>query len=83
LKDPESARFGDGVWWYENQTTGVRYVCVYVNAKNSFGGYNGMKDATVGFKDGRIENVSVGLESLGTAGLNMQSTPCERRGLPG
>lgn len=41
LKDPESARFGD--MFATRDAQGVVTVCGYVNAKNSFGGYGGMK----------------------------------------
>lgn len=39
LKDPSSAQWGDIV--YSNKTGAV---CGFVNAKNSFGGYTGMKE---------------------------------------
>lgn len=39
LKDPESARFGSMSGSRGND--GTTYVCGYVNAKNSFGGYTG------------------------------------------
>jgi len=41
LKDPESARFGET--WAMDGTNGNRNICGYVNAKNSYGGYTGMK----------------------------------------
>jgi hypothetical protein len=41
LKDPESARFGD-IRAVKRQG-GKITVCGFVNAKNSFGGYTGMK----------------------------------------
>ena len=40
LKDPESARLGD-VYAGPKEATSV-FVCGYVNAKNSYGGYVGM-----------------------------------------
>lgn len=47
LKDPESAQFRDMKYWkFESVTEvegGLFYVCGFVNAKNSFGGYNGYK----------------------------------------
>jgi len=41
LKDPESARFGR----LSNTITAIdfKFVCIYVNAKNSMGGYTGEK----------------------------------------
>ena len=42
LKDPESARFsGVKYWEFKSETDRIMYVCGFVNAKNSFGGYNG------------------------------------------
>ncbi|HNN66546.1 MAG TPA: hypothetical protein PKM19_10025 [Pseudomonadales bacterium] len=41
LKDPESARFGE--IWAMDGTNGRRHICGYVNAKNGYGGYTGMK----------------------------------------
>lgn len=41
LKDPESVRFGE--IWALDGTNGERTICGYVNAKNSYGGYTGMK----------------------------------------
>lgn len=45
LKDPESARFGNGLV-AGRSSKGVITVCGYVNAKNSFGGYTGMTPFT-------------------------------------
>ncbi len=41
LKDPNSAIFGN--FWALDGTNGLRNICGYVNAKNSFGGYTGKK----------------------------------------
>ena len=41
LKDPESALFGE--FWALKGSNGLRSICGYVNAKNSFGGYTGRK----------------------------------------
>lgn len=40
LKDPDSASFGE--IYALDGSNGVRSICGYVNAKNSFGGYTGM-----------------------------------------
>lgn len=45
LIDPESVRFGE--IWALDGTNGERTICGYVNAKNSFGGYTGMKVFTL------------------------------------
>ena len=70
LKDPESARFGSATF-YQNDTLGKKLVCIYVNAKNSFGGYTGMQPATVELRDGQAVRVS--MDSIATM-------PCEVRG---
>lgn len=41
LKDPESARFGSMA--ASKATDGTIFVCGFVNARNSFGGYTGME----------------------------------------
>lgn len=41
LKDPDSARFGQIA--AAKADNGTIYVCGYVNARNSFGGYTGMQ----------------------------------------
>jgi len=43
LKDPESARFS-----YVRYQEGSHYICGYVNAKNSYGGYVGDRTFVVG-----------------------------------
>lgn len=53
LKDPESARFDD--FWVITNSKDKRYVCGYVNAKNSFGGYTGKKLFYVNDKSSYIE----------------------------
>ncbi len=40
LKDPYSAVYGD-IFSYIDPVTGERKICVFVNAKNAFGGYTG------------------------------------------
>ena len=42
LKDPESARFAE-IWALQG-SNGNRSICGLVNAKNSYGGYTGMKN---------------------------------------
>jgi hypothetical protein len=41
LKDPESARFNSA--FVASKQEGLIYVCSFVNAKNSYGGYTGNK----------------------------------------
>lgn len=41
LKDPESARFGN--MYGSQRADGTIAVCGYVNAKNSYGGYTGLR----------------------------------------
>ena len=50
LKDPSSARFGNA--WAMQGSNGHRNVCIYVNAKNSFGGYTGQKITY--YSEGRV-----------------------------
>jgi hypothetical protein len=42
LKEPGSARFG-AIGASRDTTSGLIYVCGFVNAKNSFGGFTGMQ----------------------------------------
>lgn len=42
LKDPESARFGGVAAAQSTKDRNSYYVCGFVNAKNSFGGYTGL-----------------------------------------
>lgn len=44
LRDPDSAKFGNMVAAAaKHETAGeIKYVCGYINAKNSYGGYTGM-----------------------------------------
>jgi len=42
LKDPRSAIYGD-MFSFTSPITGKEQICVYVNAKNSYGGYTGEK----------------------------------------
>lgn len=44
LKDPDSAKFGRAVAGRDKD--GIVRVCLHVNAKNSYGGYTGMKPMT-------------------------------------
>jgi len=53
LKDPESAIFGSATF-YQRDNDGAKFVCIYVNSKNSIGAYGGMHPATVSFKDGKV-----------------------------
>jgi len=67
LKDPESARFGSATF-----NDGAKFVCIYVNSKNSIGAYGGMHPATVSFKDGKLVDVDF---------LNARTAvPCALRG---
>ena len=71
LKDPESARFGSATF-YQRHNDGAKFLCIYVNSKNSIGAYGGMHPATVSFKDGKVVDVDF---------LNARNAvPCERRG---
>ena len=71
LKDPESARFGSATF-YQRDNDGAKFLCIYVNSKNSIGAYGGMHPATVSFKDGKVVDVDF---------LNARNAvPCERRG---
>jgi len=56
LKDPESAIFGSATF-YQRDNDGAKFVCIYVNSKNSIGAYGGMHPATVSFKDGKVVDV--------------------------
>jgi hypothetical protein len=56
LKDPESARFGSATF-YQRDNDGAKFLCIYVNSKNSIGAYGGMHPATVSFKDGKVVDV--------------------------
>lgn len=60
LKDPESARFDE--FWALKGSNGLRTICGYVNAKNSFGGYTGRKMFT-------LNNTSVIMEGNDTLGF--------------
>lgn len=53
LKDPESARFGGQVAGRDSK--GAIWVCGTVNAKNSFGGYTGMKPYIGGVEGNRAQ----------------------------
>jgi hypothetical protein len=55
LKDPESARFGSATF-YQRDNDGAKFVCIYVNSKNSIGAYP-VALATVSFKDGKVVDV--------------------------
>ena len=71
LKDPESARFGSATF-YQRHNDGAKFLCIYVNSKNSIGAYGGMHPATVSFKDGKVVDVDF---------LNARNAvPCKRRG---
>src|SRR5262245_26351482 len=71
LKDPESARFGSAAF-YQRDNDGAKFVCIYVNSKNSIGAYGGMHPATVSFKDGKVVEVDFLNASI--------AVPCELRG---
>lgn len=67
LKDPESARFGGQVAGRDSK--GVIWVCGTVNAKNSFGGYTGIKPYIAGVegnlaKIGPVANDQVDAEFI-------------------
>ena len=64
LKDPESVRFGE--IWAMDGTNGKRSICGYVNAKNSYGGYTGMKVFN-------ISNDNVLVEGSGSLGALVPS----------
>lgn len=60
LKDPDSAKYSDiskpkkdFVFEYQKPITGYS-ICLYVNAKNSFGGYTGKKLYWAFFKDNKL-----------------------------
>jgi hypothetical protein len=59
LKDPDSARFG-GIAAGANNV-GTIHVCGLVNAKNSYGGYNGMTTYS-----GELTGVDFKFEGLGS-----------------
>ncbi len=60
LKDPDSARFSPPV--ASQQPDGSVLVCGSVNAKNSFGGYTGMKPYYAWLKNGQIEKITMSEE---------------------
>ena len=64
LKDPGSARFGKA--WAMQGSNGLRSTCIYVNARNSFGGYTG-------FKIAHYANGSVQVESSDFVGQLVRS----------
>jgi hypothetical protein len=71
LKDPESARFGSATF-YQRDNDGAKFVCIYVNSKNSIGAYGKVVAATVSLKDGKVVDVDF---------LYYRSAvPCELRG---
>src|SRR5262245_41640703 len=70
LKAPESARFGRATF-YQRDNDGAKFVCIYVNSKNSIGAYGGTHPATVSFKDSKVVDVDF---------LRAGSAPCEFRG---
>jgi hypothetical protein len=87
LKDPESARFGDMIAGRDPQ--GVLYVCGWVNAKNSLGGYTGEKR----FAGNIAEHTDPATKKLsivfvvsslggGEAADVVTKVTCERSGLP-
>lgn len=57
LKDPESARFGK-IYAQLNTGNHIKTVCVFVNARNSFGGYTGEQPVAGSLKGGRFEIIS-------------------------
>jgi hypothetical protein len=76
LKDPESARFGR--MRGGQSSTGQLWVCGLVNAKNSYGGYVGMKPFA-----GQLMGLQFRLDALGsddgtTYGV---AATCNKRGL--
>ncbi len=77
LKDPDSARFGPmkaGV-----NSAGKVFVCGYVNARNSFGGYTGMTPFSGEFVGPSFAQVAIGGDgSVSQAILQV----CARQGLP-
>jgi hypothetical protein len=71
LKDADSAKFGSAIF-YQRNSDGAKFLCIYVNSKNSTGAYGGMHPAAVSFKDGKVVDVDF---------LNASSSvPCELRG---
>lgn len=70
LKDPDSAKYKFGkpfrAWSNKALVYGGGFnwagwaVEFHVNAKNSFGGYNGFKPYTAGFKDGEVMGIFEG-----------------------
>lgn len=59
LKDPESARFDSGFKAGRDDSSAI-FVCGYVNAKNSFGGYTGAKPFIAGLTETAAVLVGVG-----------------------
>lgn len=78
LKDPDSAKFGGMV--AGKDAKGIVTVCLHVNAKNSYGGYTGMKPMLGVFADRKFV-VSAGqvapMEYQDLATYNA----CEKQGL--
>jgi len=63
LKDPDSAKFGEVVIVDLNEKDGrgnpMKTACVTVNAKNSYGGYNGDKQAMLVLRGDEIDFVDI------------------------
>ncbi len=84
LKDPESARFGE---IYASRGGSLIYVCGWVNARNSFGGYVGEKpfagilsDHTT--KEGKsVKTYSLTMLASEDLMINMVQNECAARGV--
>jgi hypothetical protein len=61
-KDPDSVKYkwiGEPIKWYNGGAfgTSLNYgwgICMYANAKNGFGAYNGFKKFFIMYRDGRL-----------------------------
>lgn len=73
LKDPDSANFGPTM--AGKQPDGTVLVCGNVNAKNSFGGYIGMKPYYATLKGGSVVNLTLS-EEVERLGLPEGLHPC-------
>lgn len=79
LKDPNSAMFGS--MRAARDANGIVYVCGSVNAKNSFGGYTGMKPFTGILSETSATFVVTGLGGDDTDNWAV-NVMCKRYGLP-
>mgnify|MGYP006929489890 CR=1 FL=1 len=76
LKDPESGRFGEHRAGRGGD--GILVVCGLVNAKNSYGGYVGMKPFTGGFSGNEFKLAALASDEYE---VPLAHQMCARRGL--